>query len=53
MVIELVDAWASGRLGLSYCGPIWQLGVIAVLLVVMSATLAVLRLRSRLLADKA
>ena len=53
MVIELVDACASGRLGVSDCGPIWQLGVIAVLLVVMSATLAVLRLRSRLLADKA
>lgn len=48
MVIELVGACASGRLGVSDCSPIWQLGVIAVLLVVMSATLMVLRLRSRL-----
>jgi hypothetical protein len=53
IVLDLVNACASGRLRVSDCGPVWQLVVIAVLLVVMVATLLVLRLRSRLLAGKA
>jgi len=51
--MELVDACASGRLRVSDCGPVWQMGVIAVLLVIMVATLVVLRLHARLLADRA
>ena len=53
LVMELVDACASGRLRVSDCGPVWQMGVIAVLLVIMVATLVVLRLHARLLADRA
>ena len=53
MVLELVNACSSGRLALSDCGPVWQLGVIAAFLVVMVATLLVLRLRARLLAGNA
>ena len=51
--MELVDACASGRVGSSECGPVWQLGVIMALLVVMTTLLLVLRLRARLLADRA
>ena len=53
MVLELMNACTSGRLGVSDCGPVWQLGVIAVLLVVMVTTLAALRLRAHLHADNA
>ncbi len=46
LIVSFVQSCISGRLGLSDCGPIWQLGVIAVFLLVAIATLLVLRLRS-------
>jgi len=47
LVLNYVASCTSGKLGLSDCGPIWQLGVIAVLLVVMVLALLALRLRAR------
>lgn len=52
-VVTYVQSCTAGRLGVSDCGPVWQLGVIAVLLVVMVTVLLVLRLRARPQADKA
>jgi hypothetical protein len=46
-VVTYVQSCASGVLGSSECGPIWQLAVIGVLLVSAVFTLLVLRLRSR------
>lgn len=46
-VLNYIQSCASGRLGPSDCGPIWQLGIIAVLLLAAVITLAVLRLRPR------
>ena len=45
VVLAYVQSCASGALGAAECGPIWQLGVIAVLLVAAIVTLAVLQLR--------
>lgn len=45
LVLAYVQACAGGTLGASECGPIWQLGVIAALLVAAILTLAVLQLR--------
>ncbi len=45
-VISYVQACASGKLALGECGPMWQMLVIAVLLVLAVGTLLVLRLRS-------
>jgi hypothetical protein len=44
-VLAYVQSCASGALGATECGPIWQLGVIAGLLLVSIATLAILQLR--------
>ena len=46
IVIEYVRSCTAGALGMSDCGPVWQLGVIAVFLVIAVATLVVLRLRA-------
>lgn len=46
LIFNFVQSCVSGRLGMSDCGPIWQLGVIAVFLLAAIATLLVLRLRS-------
>jgi hypothetical protein len=46
LILGFIQSCLSGRLGMSDCGPIWQLGVIAVFLLVAIATLLVLRLRS-------
>lgn len=53
MVLELMRSCANGRLGAAECGPIWQLSVIAVLLVLAVVTLVVLRLRSHAAPEKA
>lgn len=52
-ILHFIQSCVSGRLGLSDCGPIWQLGVIAVFLLVAVITLAVLRMRSSLATEKA
>ena len=44
-VVSYVQACAGGALPLSECGPAWQMGVIAVLLVASVMALIVLRLR--------
>ena len=46
-ILMYVQSCASGKLGLSDCGPIWQMAVIAVFLLVAVATLLALRFRSR------
>jgi len=43
-VATYVQACTGGRLALTECGPVWQLGVIAVLLVAAIAFLVGLRL---------
>ena len=46
IVMEYVKSCAAGTLGLTDCGPVWQLGVVAAFLVVAIAALVVLRLRA-------
>jgi len=46
-ILTYLQSCASGKLGSSDCDPIWQLGVIAVFLLVAVVALLVLRLRSR------
>jgi len=46
IVIEYVRSCTAGTLGMSDCGAVWQLGVIAAFLVIAVATLVVLRLRA-------
>jgi hypothetical protein len=53
LILNLVQSCISGRLGMSDCGPIWQLGVIAVFLLVAVVTLLALRLRSSPQSQKA
>ena len=43
-----VHACTSGKLPASECGPVWQLGIIAALLVCAVLALVVLRFRSRM-----
>ncbi|HSC95711.1 MAG TPA: hypothetical protein VLC73_12135 [Burkholderiales bacterium] len=45
-MIEFVKSCAAGTLGLTDCGPVWQLGVIAAFLVIAIAALVVLRVRA-------
>ena len=45
-MFEYVKSCAAGTLGVTDCGPVWQLGVIAAFLVVAIAALVVLRLRA-------
>jgi hypothetical protein len=45
ILISYVESCTNGSLGMSECGPIWQLGVIAALLFAAIATLAVLQFR--------
>ena len=44
-VLAYVQSCTNGTLGMAECGPIWQLGVIAALLLVAIIALAALRLR--------
>jgi hypothetical protein len=46
IVIEYVRSCTAGTLGMSDCGPVWQLGIIATFLVIAVATLVVLRVRA-------
>ena len=43
-----VHACTSGKLPLSECGPVWQLGIIAALVVCAVLALVVLRFHSRM-----
>jgi hypothetical protein len=52
-IVTYVQTCASGKLGVSDCGPVWQLSVIAALLLIAIVTLLVLRLRARVLVEKA
>ncbi len=45
-VFAFMEACFSGKLTSGDCGPVWQIGVIALLLVMAVAALLVLRLRS-------
>lgn len=42
-VLDYVSACTGGNLPLSECGPVWQLGIIAALLVAAVLSLVVLR----------
>lgn len=45
-VINYVHACSSHQLPLGDCGPVWQLGIIATLLVMAIASLVILNFRS-------
>ncbi len=45
-IFGYVEACASGSLRFADCGPVWQMGIIATLLVLAIAVLAILRLRA-------
>ena len=45
-VMGYLQACTGGQLPMSECGPVWQLGIIAALLISAIAVLTVLRLRS-------
>jgi hypothetical protein len=45
LVLAYLQSCTSGALGISECGPVWQLGVIAGLLVIALIALAALHLR--------
>ena len=46
IIVEYVRSCTAGALGVSDCGPVWQLGIIAAFLVAAIATFVVLRLRA-------
>jgi hypothetical protein len=46
IIIEYVRSCTAGSLGMSDCGPVWQFGVIAALLVIAITALVALRLRA-------
>jgi hypothetical protein len=46
IIIEYVRSCTAGALGMSDCGPVWQLSVIAGFLVLAVAALVVLRVRA-------
>lgn len=45
-ILSYVQACSSTQLPIGDCGPVWQLGIIAVLLIMAIGTLAVLGFRS-------
>ena len=47
IILWYVNSCASGKLGISECGPVWQMLVIATFLIVAIVVLLVLRLRPR------
>jgi hypothetical protein len=53
LVLAYVESCTSGALGMSECGPIWQLLVIGALLLVAVTTLLLLQLRPRPVAGEA
>jgi hypothetical protein len=46
IIVEYVRSCTAGSLGMSDCGPVWQLSVIAGLLVIAVAALVILRVRA-------
>ena len=46
IIVEYVRSCTAGSLGVSDCGPVWQLSIIAAFLVAAITTLVVLRLRA-------
>ena len=48
VVVGYVKACASRTLPLSECGPVWQLGIMGVLLLLAVLGLVVLRVRARM-----
>ena len=46
IIIEFVSFCTAGGLSISDCGPVWQLSVIAALLVVAVTALVILRVRA-------
>jgi len=45
-ILSYVQVCASGKLAMAECGPMWQMAIIAVLLVLAVAALLILRLRA-------
>ncbi|MDH5535490.1 MAG: hypothetical protein OEZ08_07970 [Betaproteobacteria bacterium] len=45
LIVQYVSSCFDGALSVSECGPVWQLGIIVVLLVVFIAGFIVLRMR--------
>lgn len=46
-LLNYVQSCLSGKLAPAECGPVWHLLIIVALIVLMTGTLAVLRLRAR------
>jgi len=46
-ILWYINSCASGKLGMSECGPVWQMLIIAVFLLLAVVALVVLRLRPR------
>jgi hypothetical protein len=46
IIIEYVRSCTAGALGMSDCGPVWQLGIIAAFLMAAIMALVILRLRA-------
>jgi hypothetical protein len=52
-LVTYVESCTGGKLGFGDCGPVWQLGVIAALLIIMITALLVMRVRARLQPEQA
>ena len=52
-LVTYVQSCTSGKLGFGDCGPVWHLGVIAALLIIMVTALLVMRVRARLQPEEA
>lgn len=46
IIIEYVRSCTGGALGMSDCGPVWQLGIIAAFLMAAIVALVILRVRA-------
>ncbi len=46
IIVDYLRSCTSGALGMSDCGPVWQLGIIAACLAAAVVTLVILRLRA-------
>ena len=44
-VLAYVKSCTTGDIGMAECGPVWQLGIIAVLLFIAIMTLALMQVR--------
>ena len=47
VILNFVQSCVGGKLGFADCSPLWQFGGILAFIVLLSAALIVLRLRSR------